>query len=232
MDPLIGSSLIKVGGSLLGGLFGKKEEKYVVPDYAGIRRASEAAGFNPLTALTQGPQGSVVQTGGQMGQAISDAALLLADDLKGREEDKLRLENLRMQNEKLKQELTDATIRPTIGGVYAQRESVGGAVKTSPFPLKSPRDRMAEMIPVRNPSGGWGQISRGTAERLNIRPFGQLLSSDYEEIAGEVGGQFYSIPHQPNIPGAIFGGFGNPLGGGNDKKNDNVFDLGTIFINP
>lgn len=50
LGPLIGAA-----GSLLGGLFGNKEQKTTSTiDYDALRRNAEKAGFNPLTALRAG----------------------------------------------------------------------------------------------------------------------------------------------------------------------------------
>lgn len=119
MDPIIGSALIGAGSSLLGGLFGsKKKSEYVVPDYQQIRNKAEAAGFNPLTALTSAP-GSVVASQNYMGSAIADAGIILADGLAKRGEKVGELQRLKEENEKLVQKVQQATIRPKVGGIYA-----------------------------------------------------------------------------------------------------------------
>lgn len=122
MDPIIGGSLISAGASLLGGIFGKSKAKYVTPDYAKIRRKAEAAGFNPLTALTAAP-GQVVQSQNYMGSAIADAGLLLADGMAKKAEQEGEVSKLREQNQKLAEKLQQATLRPRIGGIYAATES-------------------------------------------------------------------------------------------------------------
>lgn len=131
MDPIIGSTLLKVGGSLLGGLFGKKKtvsaqensRQGIMGQAQGARQAAAEYGFNPLTLLGVSSAIGPSQLDNTMGQAIADAALLAADSLSGREEDKLRLENLRLQNERLKSEVMNLTLRPKVGGVYAGTES-------------------------------------------------------------------------------------------------------------
>ncbi|WP_201151509.1 hypothetical protein [Rhodovulum sulfidophilum] len=135
MDPVVTGSLISGGASLLGGLFGsKKKAKYVVPDYGKIRARAEAAGFNPLTALTSAP-GAVASAGqNYMGQAIADAGLLLADGLAKKAEKTGELQKAREQNAQLKERVQQLTIRPRVGGIYANnvntpsiRAAVGGA---------------------------------------------------------------------------------------------------------
>ncbi|ARC88799.1 hypothetical protein [Rhodovulum sp. MB263] len=134
MDPVVTGSLISGGASLLGGLFGsKKKAKYVVPDYGKIRARAEAAGFNPLTALTSAP-GAVASAGqNYMGQAIADAGLLLADGLAKKAEKTGELQKAREQNAQLKERVQQLTIRPRVGGIYANnvntpsiRAAVGG----------------------------------------------------------------------------------------------------------
>lgn len=122
MDPIIGGALISGASSLLGGLFGGSKQQYVVPDYAKIRRRAEKAGFNPLTALTSAP-GQVVTSQNYMGSAIADAGLLLADGMVKTAERDGEVSKLKEQNEKLMEKLRDATLRPRVGGIYAQTES-------------------------------------------------------------------------------------------------------------
>lgn len=127
MDPIVTGGLLKIGGSLLGGLFGKKKtvsarvnsRDAILGQAEGARKASEEYGFNPLTLLGASSAVGPSQSDNTMGQAIADAALLAADSLTGREEDKLRIENMRLQNERLKAEVTNLTLRPKVGGIYA-----------------------------------------------------------------------------------------------------------------
>jgi hypothetical protein len=116
--PIIGAV-----GSLLGGLFGKSKTKneYVVPDYAGIRSKAEAAGFNPLFAMANAP-GQVVQTtsGGYMGNAIADASMIMADAV-AKQSDAGKLSQVQAQNRALNKKVQSLTLRPVVGGIYAQR---------------------------------------------------------------------------------------------------------------
>jgi len=103
--------------TILGGvastLFAPKP-KYVVPDYQAIRDKAEKAGFNPLTALTQGPQGSVVQGQNYMGAAISDALLIAAGD----KEKDARISLLEAQTAHYRKSVENMTLRPKVGGIY------------------------------------------------------------------------------------------------------------------
>lgn len=122
------SALIGAAGSIVGGMLGKPKAqapRYVVPEYQQIRDKAEAAGFNPLTALTSAPGsvGNYTYQPNTMGEAISNAALLLADSLDP--EKAARVENLELQNKDLKKRLEAATIRPAGPGLYAGRVSYG-----------------------------------------------------------------------------------------------------------
>lgn len=121
-DPVT-AALIGAGGSLLGGIFGKSRPKYVVPNYAKIRQKAEEAGFNPLTALGLAP-GSVVMGQNSMGSALADAALLLADGYQKNADEKSALAKAQKENEDLRKQLTHQTLRPPVGGIYAQRHNV------------------------------------------------------------------------------------------------------------
>ncbi|SLN24706.1 hypothetical protein PSM7751_00846 [Pseudooceanicola marinus] len=120
MDPATTASLIKVGGSLLGGLFGRKKSKpkYVVPPYDKIRAALENAGYNPAAGANA--QGAVV-SGSQnfMGSAIADAALHLADGMQDKAAQEGEAQKLREENAQLAKKVQDLTIRPRVGGIYS-----------------------------------------------------------------------------------------------------------------
>lgn len=117
----IAGAAIGAAGSLLGGIFGRSDPKYVVPNYAKIREKAEAAGFNPLTALTSAP-GAVVQSQSYMGSAISDAAMYLADGVAKSAEAKGEAQRLREENAALQERVQSLTIRPKVDGIYADNE--------------------------------------------------------------------------------------------------------------
>lgn len=124
MDPLIGSALLGAGSNLLGGLLGKKpnpgrDTRHVILNQVGTaREAGERFGFNPLTVL--GATGGTVANAGSdnfMGAAVADAGMILADAL-AKQKDIGRLERAERLNEKLRQQVTDLTLRPAVPGVY------------------------------------------------------------------------------------------------------------------
>jgi hypothetical protein len=134
MDPLITSGLLKIGGSLLGGLFGKKSKGALVENHnaalgattgkvAGAMMAAKAHHINPLTVLGVSSAGSVMPPGeNYMGSAIADAALYAAEGLEKKAAEKGRISDLEKQNQDLRDKLTQETIRPKVGGIFAQRE--------------------------------------------------------------------------------------------------------------
>lgn len=126
MEPITGAII----GGIANSLFAPKP-KYVVPNYKGIRNAAEKAGFNPLTALTQGPQGSVVQGENYMGSAISDALLIAAGD----KEKDARISLLEAQTEHYRKAVENMTLRPKIGGVYEKRDAEQSAEAANMRPL-------------------------------------------------------------------------------------------------
>ena len=81
MDPIIGGALIKAGGGLLGGLFGKDAPtpaQNMMSHMKGIRLGAAKYGFNPLAwAGTSAVTGSAPPN--YMGAAIADATAAVAD---------------------------------------------------------------------------------------------------------------------------------------------------------
>lgn len=135
-------ALIGAGSSLFGGLFGQssaaadrrfnaeqidKQNEYNNP--TNIRKRAEDAGFNPLSFI--GP-GVGLQTGvaqansaNYMGSAIADAGMAIADGIANRTKVKQaeQLGALEIANAKLQNKILQLTLRPKVGGVYAQRET-------------------------------------------------------------------------------------------------------------
>lgn len=139
MDPITGSALIGAGSSLLGGLMGgdkfkpwhlreqlrtNMREIELRPTH--MRKGAEEAGFNPLAILGGGgltggsASGVTGYQGNTMGSAIADAGMMLADSLLKRQ-DFQRATAAEEENKRLKEKVTDLTIRPIVGGIYADR---------------------------------------------------------------------------------------------------------------
>lgn len=155
MDPVTGA-LISAGGSILGGILGKPKNEYVVPNYQKIRTKAEAAGFNPLTALAMAP-GQVVQSQNFMGSAIADAGLALADGLNTKRKEQGALAKLAEENDKLREKVQNMTLRPKVGGVYAQREAIPS---------------VSQAVGGSNASGVGASVSATAAARTENSPLG------------------------------------------------------------
>jgi hypothetical protein len=128
---------LQAGATVLGGLLGDRRRKkdqafnqrmiaeqnaYNAPD--AIRARAEKAGFNPLLFVGPGVglQTSVAQAvgGNYLGSAIADAGLMAADAL-ARQPRKAKLNAFQAENAKLKQQVQSLTLRPKVGGLYADR---------------------------------------------------------------------------------------------------------------
>lgn len=129
---MVAAALIGAGASLLGGLFKKKPKEKsaeqnsreaIFGQASGARDAGEKYGFNPLTLLgassALGP--SYSESANYMGNAIADAGMILADGL-ARNKEAGQLSQLKEQNEKLRKQIQDQTLRPKVGGIYARRQ--------------------------------------------------------------------------------------------------------------
>lgn len=226
-------ALIGAGASLLGGIFGRKKEKSaaqnsrdaIMGQAQGAREASEKYGFNPLTLLGASSAVGPSQSANYMGSAIADAGLLLADGLAKRQDRLGREAALSKQNEELKLQVRELTLRPKFGGIYAQRQAVpplgaalgrsasnaqgasggvhhtlGGGLRDvgSARPPTHPFDRPVLMRPVRDVAGTPTAIPDQVAERLGIPAFGQMIGEDTEALYGDEIGQVVLMPRVPD----------------------------------
>lgn len=106
-------------------------EQNAYNDPAALRKRAEKAGFNPLlfvgpgvgqqmgVASTSAPQ---IAASNYMGAAVADAGMMIADQM-SKNRELARLEKLSAENKKLAEKVQNLTIRPKVGGVYAQREA-------------------------------------------------------------------------------------------------------------
>lgn len=132
------SALLSVASTLLGGMLGQNSERrnneyqrqliqeqnaYNAPDK--VRERAEAAGFNPLLFVGPGvgqqTATAASSSSNYMGNAIADAGLLLADAVAKRK-DAMRLSQMEDQNRRLSDRVQSLTLRPQVGGIYAQNE--------------------------------------------------------------------------------------------------------------
>lgn len=185
--------LLGVAGSLLGGILGRNSERKAIAaqndynDPLNIRARAERAGFNPLLFVGPGV-GNQMATGGSnyMGSAIADAGLMLSEALAKRQ-DLRKLDQLKDQNQKLSQQVSNLTIRPKIGGIYSQREAT---------PSKAAALGGSDAVaPIKAAAVGLsGVASGGVSTQLRTGPLKITTRSDisdggdFEQRWGEVGG--------------------------------------------
>jgi hypothetical protein len=182
LGPL-GPALIGAGSSLLGGALSNKAERKGIEaqnaynDPAQIRARAEAAGFNPLLFLGPGVGNqNAAASGAYMGAAVADAGMQIADQM-SKNRELARLEKLSAENKKLAEKVQSMTIRPKVGGVYAQREET---------PLIGPQ----QPIRVRHAiTGKWYNLDPGVAKRLKLEAGDTLMVEDFEAIGGEIYGE-------------------------------------------
>ena len=153
-------ALIGAGASLLGGALSsrsakkRQEEQNWYNDPAQMRKRAEKAGFNPLLWAGQGNVQNNVAASGFFGNAVASAGLIVADEMNRAKELDLEQSRLEMDRERLDSLIKTATLRPNVGGVYAQTvrtpsikktgaplqgdTPMGGPAKYGPFQPTSP----------------------------------------------------------------------------------------------
>lgn len=151
-------------------------EQNAYNDPAALRKRAEKAGFNPLlfvgpgvgqqmgVANTSAPQ---IAASNYMGAAVADAGMMIADQM-SKNRELARLEKLSAENKKLAEKVQNLTIRPKVGGVYAQREAYNA------------NNRPANSTDGVRLSGGGGADSAGPD---GLRP---IPSSDWIDPRREV----------------------------------------------
>lgn len=121
-------SILGAIAGIAGGLLSKPKDPFtpaqnIASSAKGARDAGAKYGFNPLTLLGLG--GSYPGTAGNpmLGAAIADAGMLLADKL-ATNSTAQKLDQYQAQNQKLREQVTQLTLRPKVAGIYAQREAM------------------------------------------------------------------------------------------------------------
>lgn len=179
-DPFVIGSLISAGSSLLGGLFGKPKKQSaekntydgIMGQARGAREASDRYGFNPLTLLGASSAIGPSTSGNYMGNAIADAGMIVADGLAKRSEQLGQITKLSEENALLKKEIQNATLRPKIAGVYAQRQmtpSLAGALGRSG--KNDPMVQTAAAV-------GQGSGGNGSVRNNQLRPLPETYEVD------------------------------------------------------
>lgn len=193
------AATIGVAGSLVGGIMGRNEQRKAIAkqndynDPVNIRVRAEEAGFNPISFIGPGV-GNQMTTGGTnyMGDAIANSTMMVADAIKGHAEEKARLDQLRLQNEKLQKDIQQMTLRPKTAGIYGTGGTIPlqtGVVKTPEFSPETHQGPLP-MVNVWNANAyKWQKIPPGVAEQLDLKD-GQTIMADHQtswrgEIAGE-----------------------------------------------
>lgn len=209
-------ALIGAGASLLGGILGKPKERSaeqnsreaLLGQAAGARKAAEKYGFNPLTLLGVSSAVGPSESSAYMGSAIADAGMMLADGLQRRQDELGQISQLEQQNRELQERVQSLTLRPRVGGVYAQREAVpsvaaavladdmqeGGGLlgpgRVSPDPGRPLARRTAENTPrvlVYDPAGKPMYIPANMAAQSELMNFDVLGGQGMEDLFGETG---------------------------------------------
>ena len=183
--------------------------------FARTREAAQKAGFNPLAVMgfAQGasapginptginPTGinptSAGDGGVVMGQAIADAGMMLADSMSKSAVEKAKLSEAMKQNVELKKKVNDLTLRPKVGGVYAQREAMPSAAAASSgskagFLMEGP----LKPVKVWNSLSGEEQLMdpRG-AKRLGLKDGDAWIGEDEEAVVGDVASNIATGAH-------------------------------------
>lgn len=201
MGPLA-APIIGALGSVVGGLLNKPKNEYVVPDYAKIRAKAEAAGVNPLFAMANAP-GQVVQTQGYMGSAVADAAMIMADAV-AKQPGAGKLSQVQAQNRALSKQVQSLTLRPKVGGIYAQRGVTPSLRKALGVGDVSQGVRRSSSFGADNsglvPSVGVGSggSARGLADTLPIDPRREVDNAKITTTSG------FMVADNPNVDFPIY----------------------------
>lgn len=175
-----------IGGQLLGGLLGNRSAKkaaaqqraWALEDqrmqWVRHREASELGGFNPLATLGmgQGVAATPVSSNNYMGDAVASAGLMLADSVaKTRAAQAGRqVEDLNRQREILQRKLRDATIRPTVPGIFDRARNFG----IPPAPTGAPNVQASGTSDVPDDQLGTVNVPDPKLDRANPGYFGGL----------------------------------------------------------
>lgn len=207
-----------VGGalSLFGANKAKKDAQKATNDMndynnpANVRLRAEEAGFNPLLFVGPGVgQQTAPAASGQMGAAIADVGMMAAEKISGLAEQKARMQNLQLQNEKLQKELQQATLRPKSAGLYGPVASAGSLTRPASrnvVSMKKPEgfdstthQGPEPLVSLFNPTANkWISIHPGLAKRLELSPGDTIMAEDYEAILGDVGSEIINTPNAIN----------------------------------
>ena len=143
-----------------------------------------------------------------MGSAIANAGLALADGMGKEEMLEIERSRLAMDREKLDALLNNATIRPKVGGIYAQRVQAPSGAGLGARNYRAPAVGLAplrrpslndERVPVIYPDNSIKTIPKKWADRLQIGAMDALIVEDFEALGGDEGGQALALPQMPAV---------------------------------
>lgn len=195
--PLIGAA-----GSLLGGLFGRrqrnKELRQQDPEY--IRQRAENAGFNPLLFTNAAFRG--VGYSPVFGQSIASAASILGSGISEahQREQQLALQRseLELENRRLDEIVRRSTLSPTVPGIYggsgAQARGFSRVVSSDDYRGDASVDdyRLSigapSLIPGRATVTNAWETSRGPYFSDPTSPDAETVETRYGELPGWVYG--------------------------------------------
>lgn len=202
-------ALVGAGGNLLGGLLGNRNNKkntaaqnfYNSP--AQIRKRAEAAGFNPLAFVGPGVGLQNAPAQDMMGSAVAAAASEFANGLWAAKEYDGALAEAEKQNAELRKHLTEATLRPRVGGwletANISTPAVTGGINTikpteagmpASYGMTTPENNPVKFqeLPVRvrnGLNGEMGWLDGGVARRANLKNGDTYIAEDNEAVFGD-----------------------------------------------
>lgn len=186
-------ALIQVGGSLLGGLFGKKKQSTTSEiDYVRLRENAEAAGFNPLTALRAGGGAGFTTTH----HPALASGQFIADAMGGLGNYAASIDPMRDATAKLEHEIKQATLANIQADTAARlRASIGGVpVSTGARNVNVSSPLAANAGAARTPTVETPTLTNPfpTAGGLHVNP-GWPDAAAAEERWGDFGGSIYGL---------------------------------------
>lgn len=223
MNPLILSSLIGAGSSLLGGILGRKSEKQAntqniafvreqnaaqerlvkeqneYNNPANIRARAEAAGFNPLLFIGPGvgQQSTVANVSApQIANSNYLGASIADAGMALADGISKRYEYARL--DKLAAE--NKKLAEKVQSMTIRPKIAGVYAQREETPLIGPRAPVRVRHAI---TGKWYDMDPGVADRLGLESGGTLMVEDFEAIGGEIYGE---IAGTTALADAAFGG--------------------------
>lgn len=184
--PKIIGAILGVAGGLWTNRANKKAQaaQNAHNDPQAIRNRYEAAGVNPLIGLANAnPNQTTLPQSVNMGSILLDAYSSIKGDK--REEEALEIERtrLQMERERLQRVVKQQTLRPTVGGIYANVSKANGSSVSDGNPIEPIGERFAESL------GDVAKVKSSTDPvhgRVGIVPY-STISEEVADAFGIVG---------------------------------------------